>query len=421
MPLRFPWFLCLAFCVGAPAWAADVITDIRFVGNEITRPQILLQEMTVHVGDPVDLRRIAESRQAIMNLGLFSSVEADLLPGDNEGRILQITVKEKYYLLPIPRLNRNADGDINYGGELRWDNLAGYNQRLDILYSIGLPADSQSRTHDVTINYSYPRLAGSPYSLDVNARRLNERLYPDDPATSEYEHDMHSTSFLVSRYLKSTGPSRGWRVGAGLGWSHDGYQLVSGAPGLYGDTQATVINVIADNTDVKDYLYSREGWSYGYSLSWAAPGLNTDTFALHQVYWRNYTPIGERAYQSLDTQFRLGTSTGYSGVAYSLGGSDSLRGYPRGAAEGRSFALANIEFLSPLSSTTPTVRGVAFTDIGNAYGDDRMIDVRDLKTSVGIGLRVALKWFVKIQLRLDYAYAIDTHERKVYAGTKDAF
>ena len=290
-----------------------------------------------------------------------------------------------------------------------------------MVYSIGLPADSQSRTHDVTINYSYPRLAGSPYNLDVNARRLNERLFPGDPAGSEYEHDLHTTGFMISRYLNAAGPSRGWRVGAGLGWSQDIYRMVAGTPGLYQDTQGAALNALVDNSDVKDYIYSREGYSYGYGVTWAAPGLSSDTYSLHQLYWRNYTPIGERAYQSLDTQFRIGISNGYTGDPYTFGGSDSLRGYPRGAIAGKSYALANVEFLSPLSLTTPTIRGVVFADIGNAYPDDRVIDVRDIKSSVGIGLRVALKWFVKIQLRLDYGYALDGGEHKVYAGTKDAF
>lgn len=417
-----PGLLCLCLlALAVPARAADVITEIRFVGNQVTRPQILLQEMSIHVRDPVDPARIAASRQAIMNLGLFSAVSTKLLPDPRGGSILQITVKEKYYLLPIPRANRNADGDISYGGELRWDNVAGLNQQLDVIYSIGLPAGSESRTHDVTVNYSYPRLAGTPYNLDLNGRRLTEYLFPGDPADSQYNHDMKTAGFLLSRYLTQAGPSQGWRVGGGVSWSENLYRLRSGTPGLYTDTQSTTINTIVDNTDVKDHIYSRNGYSYGYQVSWAPALLNSDTYLQQQAYWRNYMPIGQRAYQSLYTQVRFGVSTGFTGTPYLLGGSDSLRGYPRGSIAGKSFAVANIEFLSPLRSSMPALRGVVFADVGNAYSDDRVVDVRNLKTSVGIGLRVALKWFVKIQLRLDYAYAVDAHTRKAYAGTKDAF
>jgi len=39
----------------------------------------------------------------------------------------------------------------------------------------------------------------------------------------------------------------------------------------------------------------------------------------------------------------------------------------------------------------------------------------------GIGLRLRLKSFVKIDLRVDVAYAYDTGEYKVFAGTKEIF
>ena len=36
-------------------------------------------------------------------------------------------------------------------------------------------------------------------------------------------------------------------------------------------------------------------------------------------------------------------------------------------------------------------------------------------------MRLKLKSFVKIDLRIDYAYAVDTGDTKIYAGTKEAF
>jgi len=44
----------------------------------------------------------------------------------------------------------------------------------------------------------------------------------------------------------------------------------------------------------------------------------------------------------------------------------------------------------------------------------------DLKTSIGVGLRFNLKSFVKIQLRVDFAYALNGN-KKIYAGTTDVF
>ncbi len=122
--------LCLLVWM-ASAWAAEApatISEIRFVGNKTTKPEILLQEMLVRVGDPADPVRIEQSRQAIMDLGLFKSVRADLLAAP-AGPVLQIRVKEKYYYLVIPKLNRSEDG-VGLGAQLRLDNIAGLNQQL---------------------------------------------------------------------------------------------------------------------------------------------------------------------------------------------------------------------------------------------------------------------------------------------------
>jgi len=67
------------------------------------------------------------------------------------------------------------------------------------------------------------------------------------------------------------------------------------------------------------------------------------------------------------------------------------------------------------------LRGALFLDIGNAYPSNEKINLGDLKWDVGIGFRLRLKSFVKIDLRVDVAYSYDTGEYKVFAGTKEVF
>lgn len=121
MPGRH-WFLVWLLLAGiGAAWGRDgtpdVIAAIEFSGNEQTRERVLLQEMSVKVGDPVDPAAIERSRQAIMNLGLFKSVRADLQDGP-EGKVLHISVEEKLYILPLPRLDAKPDGSYSYGMEV---------------------------------------------------------------------------------------------------------------------------------------------------------------------------------------------------------------------------------------------------------------------------------------------------------------
>ena len=62
-----------------------------------------------------------------------------------------------------------------------------------------------------------------------------------------------------------------------------------------------------------------------------------------------------------------------------------------------------------------------FLDVGNAYPSNTEMHLGDLKWDVGIGFRLRLKSFVKIDLRVDAAYSYDTGEWKYFAGTKEVF
>ncbi len=405
-----------------PAYGQERLAEIRFVGNEVTRPAILLQEMSIHVGDPVDLERIEESRQAMMDLGLFKRVDAEVLQGD-AGPILQITVAEKHYVLPVPRLNRNADGDISYGVQLRLDNLGGLNQRLRATFEHETPADSEEDRQELRAEYHYARVAGTPYSLDVDAGNLREELVveTDGVETARYRHDARSVGFLVSRFLKVEGPSRGWRVGSGLVFNHNVFEHLEGTPGLYNNNSATSVRGVAAYTDVRDLLYSRTGVSYGYDLLAQIPGSwELHDPALHRFYYRRYVPIPDLPHHNFNMQLQVGLSHEYQSSPYALGGSTTLRGYPRNSVVGKSFVLGNFEYLAPLPHTR-SLRGGVFLDVGNAYPSSRGIDLTELKTSIGLGLRWRLKSFVDITLNVDFAYAINAAESKTYASTKDAF
>jgi outer membrane protein assembly factor BamA len=418
----FARLLWAGLLLASAAHAEQRLTEIRFVGNEVTRPEILLQEMSIHVGDVVDPAGIEDSRQAMMDLGLFKRVDAEVLPGET-GAVLQFTVVEKHYVLPVPRLNRNADGDISYGVQLRLDNMGGLNQRLRATFEHETPADGEEDRQEMRVEYHYARVAGTPYSLDIDAANLRQELVveTDGVETARYRNDARSVGFLVSRFLKVEGPSRGWRVGSGLIFNHNVFEHLEGTPGLYHNNSATSIRGLAAYTDVRDLLYSRTGVSYGYDLLAQIPGSwEFQDPALHRFYYRRYVPIPDLLHHNFNMQLQLGLSHEYQSPPYALGGSTTLRGYPRNSVIGKSFVLANFEYLAPLPRTR-SLRGGVFVDVGNAYPTSRGIDLTDLKTSIGLGLRWRLKSFVDITLNVDFAYAINAAENKTYASTRDAF
>jgi len=403
-----------------------MIDEIRFSGNKKTKPAVMLQEMRIKVGDPVDLIQIEYDRQAVMDLGLFKLVYADVIEVDGR-QVLEITVSEKYYILPLPRLKRSADGDISYGVRLKMDNIAGLNQSMRMTFKkVDGCCDALGKASEFDVSYNYPRIAGSPFGLRVGV------LYSDAPVEdkvsggviSTYEKDYKAFSFGINRWLRQDEPSVGWSAHAGPFWRSAKYNYVSGLAGLYDDGDAIGLDLGVSYGRVHDYLYSREGTEYGYSIQIGSRLLGSDgSFTQSNVYYRRYYYINNERHHNLNAQFLMGFSGGtlpLGGDFFAVGGSSSIRGYEKGSLKGESYFTLNLEYLSPIRSNYE-LRGVLFTDIGNAYVDNRTVDLTDLESSVGFGLRYKVKSFVKVDLRFDTAYALGNKDTSVYFSTKGVF
>jgi len=420
-----------AWAQSDPAVANPVVPSIvaiEFSGNKVTRERILRQEMVLQEGDPADPARIEQSRQAIMDLGLFTSVKAWTEPRAS-GVVLHIHVKEKFYILPIPKLNRNEDGQFSLGAELTVDNLAGLNQQLKMRYeNEESDAISGGRIDTYLLGYSYPRVYGSSYLFRTEISQIQQpaEQVTSGVVTSLYDQTSWVASMQLSRWLNKQGPSRGWQLGGGVVWRHNSYDYVSGAPtSLYDDVDAVGLTAAIQNIDVRDYLYSRSGFDYGYNGEYGLKVLGSDSvYSRHELYYRRYYLLAGVPHQNLDLQVRLGLSGGdifpTDLYAYSLGGNKTLRGFSSGSYTGNAFFVMNVQYLRPLFGY-PMFRGVVFADIGNAYPSNREIDLGDLRWDVGIGFRLRIKSLVKIDLRVDAAYAYETGEFRYFAGTKEMF
>lgn len=414
--------LCCALVAGPARAAPPPIVEIRFVGNDITREIILRQEMVVSEGDLADPERIETSRQNIMNLGLFKAVKARLLPAEG-GRILEIEVKEKFYILPLPTLDRNAEGDISWGGELRIDNLLGYNQQL-VIKNESTDRQDAGVERENSVSYAIARIPGTRFGLEAAYEFSTDVETAEGPGQelTDYDRETRKASLGLSRWLRRDAPSRGWRASLGLAWTHSRYAARSGAPPPPEDGRDVRLNLGLEYTALEEYAYNRGGKEYGLELAVGARSLGSDEdYQRLRLYRREYLRLSEREPYNLNYQLQAGyaRNTDPGDAFFTLGSSDSLRGYERDSIRGDAYLQANVEYIAPLLGHR-RLRGVVFADVGNAYADGR-IDPFDLKTALGLGLRWKIPAFVKLDLRIDAAYALDEGDYKVYAGSSHAF
>ncbi|MCB2205718.1 BamA/TamA family outer membrane protein [bacterium] len=110
--------------------SAPVITGFAVMGNRVTKPEIILREVTLQVGDTIDTAEIEFAKSRIYSLGLFNRVEITWPPMDST--ILLIEVDERWFLYPVPLVgivDRNWD-HWYYGLGVKHENFRGRNEKI---------------------------------------------------------------------------------------------------------------------------------------------------------------------------------------------------------------------------------------------------------------------------------------------------
>lgn len=415
----------LALQFAAPVVAESyLISAIEFRDNEKTRPSTMLQELTFSSGEVVSDEEIEAGRQAIMNLGLFKRVSADLEA--REGRtVLIFSIIEKRYLLVLPRLSRSGDGDWSWGARVRMDNVGGRNQRLDLgLRRKDLKNSDIQREDQISVEYLLPRIWGSPYDLGFDIRSEDIQIEEErGDLEGDYNQRLDSLRIDLSRWLRETGPSQGWRLSGQFRYEDYEHDFLSGDSGLYFDTRVVALTFGVEFNDMTELLYSRTGQHFGYNMEIASDSFGSESsFVRHSAFYRGYRHVTSREHTNLNYQVRYGTSSGslFGGPSYSLGGNSTMRGYERESLEGESYFISNIEFVTPLFGHN-TFRGAVFTDIGGAFEESASFDASDLEVGVGVGIRYKLRSFVRTDLRLDIGHALENGDTKVYGSTETSF
>ena len=175
---------------------------------------------------------------------------------DSQGQDLMdviFVVREKYYLLVIPRL-KTEDNHVNLGVQLRWDNIGGLNHELHFLV-LNRGQTSGIREVKKQLTYVDAFVANSDYSLSLSVtdnNNVTEYISAEDENVID-----QSFSVGVSKYLDKRHGSRGRFIGLGVNHKLRQFEGVSSGV-MLSETDATSLSVHFGYEDVHRYLYNRE-------------------------------------------------------------------------------------------------------------------------------------------------------------------
>jgi outer membrane protein assembly factor BamA len=128
------------------------IRSIRIEGNDVTQPNVLLREMSLHVGDSLTQRSLDKDRDRIYNLALFNKVSIAHYDSASVTDLV-VTVVERWYIFPTPIINMRSQGvsSLSYGLGITHQNFLGRDEKVSLAYSTGYD-------HSASFSYQNPRL-----------------------------------------------------------------------------------------------------------------------------------------------------------------------------------------------------------------------------------------------------------------------
>ncbi|MBP2649980.1 MAG: surface antigen [Firmicutes bacterium] len=392
------------------------LEDIVIKGNEKTKSYVITREMKVKQGEPFNANDARRSMQRLYNLGFFEDVNMKLNAGVQPNSVVLETdvTEQKTGTFSIGAGYSESDGMVGII-EVGDNNFRGTGDAAKVYWEFG----GDSISNGYRFSYTKPWLDKKQTSLSVNWYDLTNKYsdYGTLSSSSNYTTVEDGTSSTCrSTYYKNVkgfdltlGRAQGeylhnyftiknrrdtWvKAYSGVDYSGSAYDAYREEN--FGLTRSASFSRVFDSRD--NVFSPTEGTRFAVTAEFAGRALGGDfNFNKYTVEDRNYFKVGHS--QVIATRVTAGYAEGNLPLSqkFSVGGSDSLRGYDDDQFTGKKMMAATVEYRFPI---VKKVEGVFFGDLGNAWDRDDY-KLNDLKGDVGFGIRLNTPLG---PIRLDYA------------------
>jgi outer membrane protein insertion porin family len=394
------------------------VQDIKVTGNVKTQTYVILREMRLKPGDVFNRNTLFADLRSIYDLDIFDREAAEpyrLEPGSDIGQvIITIPVKERKtgevsvgvgYSTQNQLLGQVRVSERNFQGKgqtvsFMWEQSVNNGSSLELGFFEPWLDDKHTSLNLSLYDKLVFRFAGDTFGSSTGSSNYDERRQGGS-ATFGRPLDNTSRGFLTFRY-ESVYPNATTPLPFPLNQSGN---ITSGT--------FRITNSVRDSEiDPTRGSYG----SYSLELGRATFESQTNLFTKLNGDFRQYFSPGQPRLDNFEprpvfaTRVKVGTYTGNVPFfeQYFLGGAESLRGFREDRFWGRYTFLASLEYRFPLGSS---LTGVAFTDMGDAWGADeayrsttifpQLPQHANFSPQLGYGLGVRVSTPIG-PLRLDY-------------------
>ncbi|MGF1907935.1 outer membrane protein assembly factor BamA [Vibrio kasasachensis] len=336
------------------------VRDIRFVGNNATKDEVLRREMRQMEGSWLNSKAIDTSKGRLNRLGFFETVDVQTVrvPGSEDQVDLVYRVKEANSGSVNFGVGYGTESGISFQVGLQQDNFAGTGNR------VGINAMMNDYQKNLTLEYRDPY-----WNLDgvsLGGKVFFNTFEASEAGIVDYTNESYGTNLTWGFPFDELN-----RFEFGLGYTHnkigdadDSYehiarfmQSIGVEPGDDIITNDFDINLAWTRNNLNKGYFPTAGSHQRASYMMTVPGSDAKYFKL-QYDVRNYTPLTKKHDFSLLMRGRLGYGNGYGKTDgndnlfpfyenYYAGGFTSLRGFasnsvgPRAVQVNRSGSCGN--------------------------------------------------------------------------------
>lgn len=425
-----------------------ILTDKDEPVGGRTRPFIVTREVELKPGDVFNRQTAERDLRRVFGLGIFDDVRLSFQPGSDPRRVIVV----------VDVIEKNT-GSIAAGGGVssasglfgsisyQQQNLGGNNQTVGGEFQLG------ERALLFDLSFTDPWIAGDPYrtSYTVNAfrRRSISLIFDGGDPEIDLPNGDRPRVVRTGGGLNFTRPlSRDvyrrseWTASAGLEFQHVEIKDADGEL----SPKDELGNVLSFSDSGKDDLFSlqfgavrdrrdnplrpTQGSLLRFGIEQTIP-IGSGNIFLNRLRgsYSYYIPVNFTKFtkgpQALAFNIQGGTVIGdlppYE--AFSLGGSNSVRGYAEGdVGSGRSFIQATAEYRFPIISA---IGGALFVDFGSDLGSGSDVpgDPAGVRGKPGSGFGYGIG--VRVQsplgpIRVDYGFN-DQGDSRLHFGIGERF
>jgi outer membrane protein insertion porin family len=400
-----------------------ILEDIKIEGNTKTKSYVIEKMLELPKGKIINSFKLRRNLRKMQLGGYFKNVEPDFKGGSEPGKVIIILKVEEQQTGQavlgvgfggLPGSNRGglagslSVSEINFKGKGQY--LAASWERGNLINSVSL---SFSDPYTLSNYYSYGFSLQSTELLNqqaiVNTTPQTIAIYKDYRRNYSLffgrkiiEKDL-SYNFNIAFLTFKTSPTP----------NEENPYVITPTKGNYISLGASITK---DNRD--DEFYPTRGTLASLNLDQAIRSSgNLNSFTKVSIDYRKYFNFKKERVLAVRTFLGLATSSTPFIYQYTLGGSDTLRGYDFNRFIGNRAFMVNIEYRIPINKKIENLYGAVFVDWGAAFLPNEKISLSKAGFDYGLGVRFVLPQFGSI--RIDYA--ISNEKSKLVVGVGQMF